>query len=217
MELTKALTIFREANKIAKNRRLGTYQRTLAYLVGLQYRITQLTAEISRFTKVDHGRYTAFDNRIKELGGDIYWYLSQMWNEVHLKAKVDHNHPYFKSEIELTKEDLKKRYCAFHLIDHDGLDEVDYSGAMNNVYFQCRDVNDMVMLSISPVMYLISKAINNPNQKEVDDNAPQVWMRDHIDPLVYAVFNKITVLLALLGFTVGDCLDAMVKAIQARE
>lgn len=88
---------------------------------------------------------------------------------------------------------------------------------MNNVYYQCLDINRMVMLSISPVMYLISKAINNPNQKEVDDNAPQVWMRDHIDPLVYAVFNKITVLLALLGFTVDDCLDAMVAAIQARD
>lgn len=217
MELTEALGLFREANKIAKNRRLGTYQRTLAYLVGLQYRITQLIDEIGRFTKVDHGRYTVFDNRIKELGGDIYWYLSQMWNEVHLKSKADNNHPYFNSEIKLTKEDLEKRYCAFHLLDHDALDEVDYSGAMNNVYYQCLDVNRMVMLSISPVMYLISKAINNPNQKEVDDNAPQVWMRDHIDPLVYVVFNKITVLLALMGFTVDDCLDAMVRAIQARE
>lgn len=216
MELTKALAIFREANEIAKNRRLGTYQRTLAYLVGLQYRITQLLDEVNRFNKVPHGDYTVFDNRIKELGGDIYWYLSQMWNEVHLKAKVDHNHPYFNSEIKLTKEDLERRYCAYHLLDHDSLDEVDYSGAMNNVYYQCLDVNRMVMLSISPVMYLISKAIDNPNQKEVDDNAPQVWMRDHIDPLVYAVFNKITVLLALLGFTVDDCLLTMVSAIRAR-
>lgn len=216
MELTDKLALFREANKIAKNRKLGTYQRTLSYLVGLQYRITQLMDEINRFNKVEHGRYTVFDNRIKELGGDIYWYLSQMWNEVHLKSKVDNNHPYFNSEIKLTKEDLNKRYCAFHLIDHDDLDEVDYSGVMNNVYYQGIDINRMVSLSISPVMYLISKAINNPNQKEVDDNAPQVWMRDHIDPLVYAVFNKITVLLALMGFTVDDCLEAMVRAIQAR-
>lgn len=215
MELTKALVIFREANKIANNRRLGTYQRTLAYLVGLQYRITQLIDEVNRFNKVPHGDYTAFDNRIKELGGDIYWYLSQMWNEVHLKSKFDNNHPYFKSEIKLTKEDLEKRYCAYHLIDHDGLDEVDYSGAMNNVYYQCLDVNRMVMLSISPVMYLISKAINNPNQKEEDDGVPQVWMRDHIDPLVYVVFNKITVLLALLGFTVDDCLSTTVETIRA--
>ena len=87
---------------------------------------------------------------------------------------------------------------------------------MNNVYYQCLDVNRMVMLSISPVMYLISKSINNPNQKEDGNGAPQVWMRSHIDPLVYAVFNKITVLLALMGFTVDDCLDAMVRAIQAR-
>ena len=216
MELTEVLGLFREANKIAKNRKLGTYQRTLSYLVGLQYRITQLTAEIGRFNKVPHGDYTVFDNRIKELGGDIYWYLSQMWNEVHLKSKFDNNHPYFKSEIKLTKEDLEKRYCAFHLLDHDGLDEVDYSGVMNNVYYQCLDIDNLVKLSISPVMYLVSKATNNPNQKEEDDGAPQVWMRDHIDPLVYAVFNKITVLLALLGFTVDDCLDAVVAAIQAR-
>ena len=112
MELTDKLALFREANKIAKNRKLGTYQRTLSYLVGLQYRITQLMDEINRFNKVEHGRYTVFDNRIKELGGDIYWYLSQMWNEVHLKSKVDNNHPYFNSEIKLTKEDLNKRYCA---------------------------------------------------------------------------------------------------------
>lgn len=217
MELTEVLGLFREANSMVKNRKTNGYTRTLSYLVGLQYRITQLTAEVGRFNKVPHGNYTAFDNRVKELGGDIYWYLSQMWNEVHLKSKVDNNHPYFKSEIKLTKEDLNKRYCAYHLLDHDDLDEVDYSGAMNNVYFHCRDVNDMVMLSISPVMYLISKAINNPNQKEVDDNAPQVWMRDHIDPLVYMVFNKITVLLTLMGFTVDDCLDAMVRAIKARE
>lgn len=227
MEITEVLGLFREANRMVKNRKTNGYTRTLSYLVGLQYRITQLTAEIGRFSKVDsnaftvpqgnHPAYTAFDNRIKELGGDIYWYLSQMWNEVHLKSKVDNNHPYFKSEIKLTKEDLEKRYYAFHLLDHDGLDEVDYSGAMNNVYYQCLDIDNLVKLSISPVMYLISKATNNPNQKEVDDNAPQVWMRDHIDPLVYAVFNKITALLALLGFTVDDCLDAMVKAIQARE
>ena len=215
MELTEVLGLFREANKIAKNRRLGTYQRTLSYLVGLQYRITQLTAEINRFNKVPHGNYTAFDDRVKELGGDIYRYLSQMWNEVHLKSKFDNNHPYFKSEIKLTKEDLNKRYCAFHLLDHDDLDEVDYSGAMNNTYFQCKDVTDMVMLSILPITHLITEAINNPNQKEVDENAPQVWMRDHIDPLVYAVFNKITVLLALLGFTVDDCLSTTVETIRA--
>lgn len=155
MEITDKLALFREANKIAKNRKTNGYTRTLSYLVGLQYRITQLTAEIGRFTKVPHGNYTAFDDRVKELGGDIYWYLSQMWNEVHLKSKVDNNHPYFKSEIKLTKED--------------------------------------------------------------DNGAPQVWMRSHIDPLVYAVFNKITVLIALVGFTVDDCLDAMVRAIQARE
>ena len=140
-----------------------------------------------------------------------------MWNEVHLKSKVDNNHPYFKSEIKLTKEDLEKRYCAYHFLDHDDLDEDEYTDAMKNSYHQCKDVVDVAMLSIPPVMYLISKAINNPNQKEVDDNAPQVWMRDHIDPLVYVVFNKITVLFSLMGFTVDDCLDAMVRVIQARE
>ena len=217
MELTEVLGLFREANKIAKSRKHNGYKRTLSYLVGLQYRIFQLTAEINRFNRTPDGNYTAFDNRIKELGGDIYWYLSQMWNEVHLKSKDDHNHPYFKSEIKLTKEDLEKRYCAFHLMDHDDLDEVDYSGVMNNVYYQCLDIDNLVKLSISPVMYLISKAINNPNQKEDDNGASQVWMRSHIDPLVYAVFNKITVLIALVGFTVDDCLDAMVTAIQARE
>lgn len=227
MELTEVLGLFREANRMVKNRKTNGYTRTLSYLVGLQYRITQLTAEINRFSKVDsnaftvpqgnHPAYTAFDNRVKELGGDIYWYLSQMWNEVHLKSKVDNNHPYFKSEIKLTKEDLEKRYCAYHFLDHDDLDEDEYTDAMKNSYHQCKDVVDVAMLSIPPVMYLISKAINNPNQKEDDNGAPQAWMRDHIDPLVYAVFNKITVLLALLGFTVDDCLDAMVRAIQARE
>ena len=216
MELTETLGLFREANKIAKNRKTNGYTRTLSYLVGLQYRIFQLTAEINRFNRIPDGNYTTFDNRIKELGGDIYWYLSQMWNEVHLKSKDDHNHPYFKSEIKLTKEDLEKRYCAYHLMDHDGLDEVDYSGAMNNVYYQCLDIDNLVKLSISPIMYLITKAINNPNQKEDDNGAPQVWMRSHIDPLVYAIFNKITVLIALVGFTVDDCLSAMVRAIQAR-
>lgn len=227
MELTEVLGLFREANRMVKNRKTNGYTRTLSYLVGLQYRITQLTAEINRFSKVDSNAftvpqgnrpaYTAFDNRVKELGGDIYWYLSQMWNEVHLKSKVDNYHPYFKSEIKLTKEDLEKRYCAYHFLDHDDLDEDEYTDAMKNSYHQCKDVVDVAMLSIPPVMYLISKAINNPNQKEVDDNAPQVWMRDNIDPLVYVVFNKITVLLALMGFTVDDCLDAMVRAIQARE
>ena len=217
MELTEVLGLFREANNIAKSRKHNGYTRTLSYLVGLQYRIFQLTAEINRFNRIPDGNYTVFDNRIKELGGDIYWYLSQMWNEVHLKSKFDNNHPYFKSEIKLTKEDLEKRYCAFHLLDHDDLDEVDYSGVMNNVYYQCLDIDNLVKLSISPVMYLITKAINNPNQKEDDNGAPQVWMRSHIDPLVYAIFNKITVLIALVGFTVDDCLDAMVKAIQARE
>nr|DAV72595.1 MAG TPA: hypothetical protein [Caudoviricetes sp.] len=216
MELTEVLGLFREANRMVKNRKTNGYTRTLSYLVGLQYRIFQLTAEINRFNRIPDGDYTAFDNRIKELGGDIYWYLSQMWNEVHLKSKDDHNHPYFKSEIKLTKEDLEKRYCAYHLLDHDDLDEVDYSGAMNNVYYQCLDIDNLVKLSISPVMYLITKAINNPNQKEEDDGAPQVWMRSHIDPLVYAIFNKITVLIALVGFTVDDCLSAMVRAIQAR-
>jgi len=216
MELTEILGLFREANKMVKNRKTNGYTRTLSYLVGLQYRIAQLTTEINRFNRIPDGNYTTFDNRIKELGGDIYWYLSQMWNEVHLKSKDDHNHPYFKSEIKLTKEDLERRYCAYHLMDHDDLDEVDYSGAMNNVYYQCLDIDNLVKLSISPVMYLITKAINNPNQKEDDNGAPQVWMRSHIDPLVYAVFNKITVLLALLGFTVDDCLDAMVRTIQAR-
>ncbi len=216
MELTEVLGLFREANKIAKNRKLGTYQRTLSYLVGLQYRITQLMDEISRFNKVEHGRYTVFDDRIRELGGDVYWYLSQLWDEAHLKAKKDHNHPYFDMGTKLTKEDLEKQYCAFHLIDHDDLDEVDYSGVMNSVYYQGIDINRMVSLSIVPVMYLVNKAINNPDQKDEDSNMPHAWVRDHIDPLVYAVFNKITVLVNTVGFTVDDCLDAMVTAIRNR-